>query len=145
MIESRWIIPSDPVDLQAASVDFHGTLRGSQLEVEPADGSAAWQGLVDHSHLTLNWISRGTRLTTTFIASNVGGFDTAVQVLGNQVASASAQIANTKAADIAAAKSRVAQTAAAARLAAHTTAVARAAAGRQSAAKAAAHRQRPHK
>ncbi len=145
VIDSRWITPSDPVDLQAASVDFHGTLRGLQLEVKPADGSATWQGLVDHSQLTLHWISRGVPLTTTFLSSNVGGFDTAVQVLGDQVASASAKIASTQAADIASAKSRVAQTAAAARLAAHTAAAARAAAGRRSAAKAAAHRQRPHK
>lgn len=145
VIESRWIVPSDPVDLQAASVDFHGTLRGSQLQVTPADGSAVWQGLVDHSHLTLHWISRGLRFTTTFLSSNIEGFDTAVQILGNQVAAASANIANTNAAEIAVAKSRVAQAAAAARLAAHTAAATRAEAGRQSAAKAAAHRQRPHK
>lgn len=145
VIESRWIMPSDPVDLQAGSVDFHGTLRGSQLDVKPADGSAAWQGLVDRSRLTLHWTSQGTPFTTTFLSSNVGGFDTAVQSLGDQVASAAAKIANAKAADIAAAKSRVAQTAAAARLAAHAAAAARAAAGRRSAAKAAAHRLRPHK
>ncbi len=144
VIESRWITRSDPVDLQTASVDFNGMVHGSRLDATPEGGSTVWQGQLDHSVLILQWTSAGKQITTTFRASNIGAFDTAVQLLGEQVASASTNIANAKAADIAAATFRVKQAAIAERLAAHAAALARAEAGRKSAAKAAAHRQRPH-
>ena len=139
-VDSRWVNPADPFDLQSGSVNFAGTLRGTHLTAIAADGSGAWVGTIDNSRLSLLWTSGHARLKTTFVLANTADFDAAVQVLGDQVAAASARVANTNAAVVAAAKSRVVQAQQQLKTAARLAAVARADAGRRSAAKAAARR-----
>ena len=144
-VDSRWISLADAVDVQSRLVNFHGTLQGTHLAAIPDDGSGTWSGVVDTSHLMLQWTSGRTRTTTTFLAARIGDFDTAVQVLGDQAAEASTRIVDAKAAAVAAVKTRATKVAQALKAAAHAAAVARAEAGRLSAQKAAAHRQHPHK
>jgi hypothetical protein len=126
-------------------VNFNGVLQGTHLTLSPEDGSAAWSGTFDGSHLVLQWTSAGRRLTTTFLPARIGDFDTAVQVLGREVAAAAAKAADAKAAIAATRAAQAEQAKQALKAAKRAAALARAEAGRRSAAKAAAHRlQHPH-
>jgi hypothetical protein len=144
-LDSRWVTSADPTDLQSGSVNFSGILQGMHLTLSPDDGSAAWSGAIDGTRLVLQWISAGRRLTTTFFAARIGDFDLAVQVLGEEVATAATRAADAAAAAAATRAAQAAQAKQAQNDAKRAAALARAEAGRLSAAKAAAHRRRhPH-
>ncbi len=152
-IDSRWVSPADPIGMQSANVNFHGTLQGTHLSATADDGSGTWVGTVQGSHLVLQWISSGRRLTSTFVSARLGDFDAAVQLLGDQVAATAARNTAAQSALIAARAARATQTkqalraakraAARARAAAAYRSAAKAAAGRAAAAKAAAHHPPP--
>jgi hypothetical protein len=139
-IDSRWINPTDAVELQSRSVNFAGTIQGTHFTATAADGSGTWVGTIGTSRLTLRWKSLGNRFKTTFVVADTADFDAAVQVLGDQVAATSTRLADARAATVAAAKARAGQAQLQLKAAQHLAASARAAAGRLSAERAAARR-----
>ncbi|HEV2644482.1 MAG TPA: hypothetical protein VGT98_17350 [Candidatus Elarobacter sp.] len=141
-VESRWVDRADPFSVQSGWINFHGTLQGNHLVVMADGRTAPWVGTVDAAQVVLHWSAPASAITTTFVAARAGDFDSSVQLLGDEVATASSNAARARAAALAASKAQAQRAADARRAAVRAAALARAEAGRISAARAAAHRRR---